>query len=232
MNVEDVQTARQKRYWRRKLTQRCVDCEAGLPDDAECVRCVECTARNLSSQLKYLRTDRAKRRERKRVNVKRRNWRAQGLCVRCGGERDARLICRNCLDTMKLAKLGIAAVCDRPSSPTALRLEIDRYRPLDEQTQNHRVRVLRALWWLSVGGEWSDTHEIFQAAGVDDCGDSRERNSAQVCLGRLVKLGIVERRKTRACDWFDYRITEIGRAEVARYRAGDLPVARGRKRAA
>lgn len=211
--------SRQKRYWRRKLNQQCVDCEAGLPDDAESVRCVECTASHVKSQTKHLRTAHGRERDNKRIGAKRERWRVDGLCVRCGGDRDAGLVCRACLDRMKLARSGIPTIGKRlPTKRAPIGRELIEYQPLDEAVQSHRVRILRALWWR----DWSETREIFQAAGIEDDYWSRDRNSAQVTLGRLVRYGLVERRVTDKPQNADYRITAAGRAEVARYRAGDL----------
>lgn len=225
--------SRLARYERRKLAGLCVDCEAGLDEDADSVRCVECKERQLESQTRYLKTDKGKTAFNTRLSTKRAAWRQAGLCTRCGGDRDRDgVLCETCCHKLKCIRHGVSTIAQPARMPTVrAKPNSEHYQPLDERKQNFRVRILRALWWLSVGGDWSDTREIFQAANVTDDYWSRKRNGAQVALGRLVKLGLVEARAGSLNEWRDYRITDAGRTEVAAYRRGEFPPLRGRRAA-
>lgn len=229
--------AKRRRYHERKLAGLCVECAAGLPEDADNVRCVECRDVHLKSQLKYLKRLDVIESERNRWKRTRAGWRERGLCTRCGANRDRSgcVLCSECSDELKRIKCGVmTATAPAPHTriPT-LKAEIRAYQPLDEIAQSYRVRILTALYWLSVGGEWSETREIWQAAGLSDDYAGVERNSAQVALGRLVKLGLAERRTLRVRftgfggRFADYRITDAGRAEVKAYRNGDMPAKNG-----
>lgn len=227
-------SSRKRHYWERRAKRQCVDCAAGLIEGDMRVRCLECREAAADYRRTYARNggraaETAAQRERRRRHD------ANGRCRYCGKPRDdeERKMCSNCRYQHKLWRSGLSvAAYPRDERAPALHAKHDGYQPLDELEQNFRVRILRALWWLSGGGDWSDTREIFQAANVADDSGSRERNSAQVSLGRLVKLGLVERRSGSPSEWADYRITAAGRAEVVAYRRGNFPVMRGRRRAA
>lgn len=224
----NANNSRKRRYLHRKLHRLCVDCEAGLPEDADSVRCVECKERQLGSQTRYLKTDKGREAFNTRLVTKRATWRASGLCTRCGGARDRDgKLCTVCLHKLKCIRHGVLLTVRMPTiRARGAGREIATYQPLDELEQGYRVRLLRALWWR----DWSNTHELFDVCGVDASGESTDRNNAQVMLGRLVKMGLVEKRLLgRQTKLADYRITDAGRAEVARYRTGDLKT---RKRAA
>lgn len=83
-----------------------------------------------------------------------------------------------------------------------------------------RLKLLRALRFF----DWTDTQDLFNAMGVAQDSESAERNAVQVALGRLVRLGLVERRaaltqkKLLGVVGSDYRITDAGRAEIGALR--------------
>lgn len=231
------ESTRHALYWTRKLAGLCVDCGAGLTDDDTGVRCVECRAAQVLRQIAYSRKPTVRKRTRRNERNLHQRRVEQGLCVDCGlklHERGAHTRCAGCRRHRRLLhQQRMTAATELPATaarmPT-LRAEIDDYIPFDEREQNFRVRVLRAVHWLTHDGGWADSVEIFIAAHVADGADSRERNGAQVVLGRLVKLGLVERLASKKRTYADYRITDAGRAEVSRYRSGDL-VTRSRRAA-
>lgn len=211
----------------RKQSRRCIDCAAGLqPEDG--VRCVECASSHLLRTGKYSKSSRGAATRRTRVKELRRKRNRIGLCPECGGERDDdRKLCSTCRFKQKLIKAGIKSVAAaRPVRMPTKRAE--PYTPLDEIERNHRVRLLRALWWLG----WVDANELFTVVGISEDYDGSERNSAQIALGRLVKAGLVEKKiPPQQKTWANYRITTAGRDEVAGYRNGVYPVLRGRRAA-
>lgn len=213
------------------VERRCVQCLAGLQPDDGC-RCVECAeAHRISAKKSYAKLDPQKRRERTARLAEERN--AAGLCAHCGKEpRDGdRKWGRGCLQKNKeYDAIGKSYV--RGTDITPIRMPTIPYQPLDEREQNMRVRMLRTLWRLTNDGEWADAAEILLAANVemnDERGGSRERNRAEVMLGRLAKAGVVDRRGERKS--YHYRVNEISRAEVKAWRVGELPNVRGARAA-
>ena len=79
-----------------------------------------------------------------------------------------------------------------------------RYRSIDDLLAAPRLRLLRALRWF----DWVESRDLLAVLEVDADSESRERNSMQVTLGRLVRLGLVERRANL------YRVTVAGRCEA------------------
>lgn len=215
----------------RRARRRCRDCDAGL-QDGDKSRCVECKERNSLAQQKWRKNGgtATETKRRRRIKAERRQLK---LCARCGDQSGDKYECESCAFKRKLQTAGVAQIDRKPAlrAPSDAR-ELREYRPLDEIANTYRVRVLRALWWLTnQPGEWAETREIFQAAGVEDDYWSRDRNTAQVMLGRLVRYGLVERRVTDKPQNADYRITDAGRAEVALYRKGEMMRVRVRRAA-
>lgn len=204
----------------RRAERKCRDCEAGL-QDGDRSRCVECRERNSAAQVRWRAENgyEVERKRRKQLHAERREL---NLCVRCGASSGGKYECEACAHKRKLQEAGVsvlATVGERKPAIRAGLTELRTYQPIDEAEQSFRVRLLRALWWLG----WVNTLELFDVCRIEQDGESRERNGAQVMLGRLVKYGLVEKRLVgKQTKLADYRITDAGRAEVARYRAGDL----------
>ncbi len=235
-NVKPI-SDRKRLYWERKLAGRCVDCNAGLTDEDTGVRCVEHRAAEVSRNKAYA----AKPRVRKAIQKRERSLRAERvanrLCMYCGEplhERLRNVSCAGCRRHRRITNAARKAGSsgNHGTDITPIRMPTIPYQPIDEREQNMRVRMLRALWRLTNDGEWADAADILLAASVemnDERGGSRERNRAEVMLGRLTKGGVVDRRGERKS--YFYRVNEISRAEVRAWRVGELPNARGARAA-
>jgi hypothetical protein len=240
---------RREMYLTRKLAGVCVDCQAGLQSD-DGLRCVECNERDFIRQRKYLRSERGRLKTRARERAlyhrdveasraRRRDGyqdrKVAGVCPRCTSpalpdhtlcERHRKKLNKANRLYRKRKREGVtvlATVRRRKRKPSPKRHpgtveSIWAYQPADVLKNAYRYRLLTAMWWL----DWVNTKELFDVAGVDDDPRSTDRNSAQIALARIVKFGLVEKRNLRGATFADYRITDRGRAEVARYRTGDL----------
>lgn len=204
---------------RRRLRdeRKCIQCRAGL-QKGDGVRCIECTEEHRIAERDRWHEPAFKRKQQARRVRLTEVRKQQRLCSCCGKARPVgdNAWCDGCLQRNKLYSILGTGQTRKPA--IRARENWREYVPLDEAEQSYRVRLLRALWWM----DWSETREIFRASGIEDDYWSRDRNAAQVTLGRLVKYGLVDRRVTDKPQNADYRITEAGRAEVQRYRTGDL----------
>lgn len=91
-------------------------------------------------------------------------------------------------------------------------VESARYVPIDELLERPRVRILRALRRF----DWITAIDL--ADVLDLPTEKGARDSFASMLGRLVRIGQVERRGVRP---FDYRITKEGRADLEAVLAGE-----------
>lgn len=155
----------------------------------------------------------------------REKFRALGLCQSCGRDLDPRSRVRCTKHRLEAnatqrnfrlrKRAGVSPICTK--APAAVPHE--RYRPLDELKQKPRARILLQLSWF----DWAAPLDLFAALNVDmsDGQNSTERNTYDVTLQRLTRMGLAERRCVEG-GLAEYRITAAGRAEVARMRAGDF----------
>lgn len=211
-----------ERYAKRKAARVCTDCSTKLEQD-DGVKCQFCSDLDASRQLGYRRRPAARRQERKRSARRRAEHRAKGICVFCTAPASSgRAACDLHRERAVKAtqawrerkKQGITRFGYRRSQPTVDPSRLDTYVPFDEQERGAiRGRLLRALRFF----DWVTASDLLDALGLPMDVRSREYNGAAVVLSRVVKGGQVERRGRR--NAFEYRITELGRAEIAERRA-------------
>jgi hypothetical protein len=222
---------RRELYTSRKLAQQCVDCAAGLQDD-DGLRCVECEDRNRAAK-KVSRNRDGRAVEKAYERKTRAARRANGLCSGCSEPAAAgKSRCEKHLElhreyTRNWARAKRAGLTrSKPNPFQAAPAPEMPYQPLDELKQKPRARILLRLSWM----DWVTPLELFATLNVDmsDGSQSTERNTYDVTLQRLARMGFVERRRVGK-QTPEYRIAQTGRTEVARMRAGDFTV---QKRAA
>ncbi len=123
-------SSRERRYQQRKALGQCVDCKAALPDHTASVRCVTCKSRQLESQTRYLKTERG-RKFNTRLGDVRAQRRKAGLCSRCGGARDSKLLlCLLCNHKLGLNRRGVSGV----AAVLPVRMPTIRHRSLRTST--------------------------------------------------------------------------------------------------
>lgn len=217
---------RKRLYADRKLSQRCVDCAAGLQED-DGLRCVECTARNAISARRY-REGNGRNREYESAKSRRLSRRSRGLCVKCDQPSSSQSMCpkhlalhrvlatnwarRKRAGILPIKRVVAVALPDRP----------EPYRPHDELRETPRVRILLALSWL----DWPSSRELFDVLGIAWMeSDPTEHDRFSGMLRNLVKAGAIEKR-TLERSLASYRLTDAGRAEVAKIRSGNYVTTR------
>lgn len=99
----------------------------------------------------------------------------------------------------------------RPMRDVADPRELAAYVPLDEQLAGLTGRVLRAMRFRG----WSEAREILDHLGIGDHEHEQYDHTLHVLL-RLTRSGRAERR--RQLGWYEYRLTDAGRAEADRFR--------------
>lgn len=211
---------RSGRYARLKAAGLCIDC-AG-PKETGLVRCDYCHDVEKLRQRGKRKTKKHRATCRKRSRRYREAQQSNGLCMFCPRAADRGTKCTFHADLHIKAtkewrtrqKLGIPAP-PRELEPIEVEMPTAPYVPLDEQAQSAKLRVLRRMRWM----DWSNTQEIGDAMGVSTTHGSREGNTVQAALGRLVKDGLLEKRLLGSMRWHaDYRITKAGIAAVNRER--------------
>lgn len=239
-------------YATRKASRQCVTCKAGL-QSRDGVRCLECATEHYRKTTERRRRNpehvAALERARYRRNVETRRERQRadretairdGYCVQCPRRRMPD--CTFCPEHREVKRLvSLIAYLRREGKPVREAKAQLRVARLAAKRQ-HVAPVLRLVPDLPVRDEdghgqwrpkllkamrfydWVDTQDLFAAMGVEQDCESVERNTVQVSLGRLVKLGLVERRsgnvmkKLLGLVGSDYRLTDAGRAEIGALR--------------
>lgn len=232
---EEKRAYRNALYQSRKLAGVCIECRAVLQED-DGLRCVECTERASDARKRYRATKAGREKERaahKRAFDQRR---ASGLCGHCHEPAmPGRAACaghlayhrKKSLEWVRAKRAGIVPIKRKPVIPRipGRLVEGKGYLPVDEMESRPRVRIVRALAFV----EWisfEDLRVILNVPSWDE-NDPHEYDAYSQMVSRLTKRGVLERRKvmsitlrTDAC--FEYRLSDKGREELARYRSGDL----------
>lgn len=92
---------------------------------------------------------------------------------------------------------------------------VDAYEPIEDILARPKVRILRALRWFG----WVTAADLFTALDLSDWvrnGDNRERLNYTSTLRGLVNAGRVERDGHGRGVEHAYRLTDLGRADLAR----------------
>ncbi len=207
-------------YATRKAAQVCVECAAGLQEE-DGLHCVECNERRTETRKRYRKTGGA-RLERKWQTKTRETRKAAGLCTQCprvavaGRVRCAEHIAyhrRYSKLWLRLKRAGaetVGVISHRTTSPAPFVEELPDYHvPIEVKLGRPRLRILRAMRHL----DWERANEVLRVAGAPDHSGTTEYNNLSAVLGRLVGLGLVERRGAK--NAFEYLITDAGRAEAA-----------------
>ncbi len=210
---------RRARYLKRKLDSVCIDCAAGLQDD-DGLRCVECAEKAATSRKVYYNTKHGRAMERAQHRARYARLAVARKCPSCqrpatrGVWYDEHHAFQRDANTRHRARkaAGISQMYPRPLAPQPQRAKEPAYTPFDEVSTI--VRLLRALRWM----DWTTSRDWHEACGIPDFVVSADyaanavRNAAAVMITRLVRLGLVERRRTR--NNYEYLITAAGRAEL------------------
>mgnify|MGYP006921326380 CR=1 FL=1 len=175
-----------------KLAGRC-PCGAGLQED-DGNYCVDCASRPRTWTAK----DNARKAAERLARINR------GECAYCNAPATCGTLCKGHRQKQTAAqrrylakrRAGIVSISSARRARTV-------------EVTNTQERLLRSLsrW------DWVSSRELFEAMGVEEGRESRERNAWAQLLARSVKRGHAEFRGTRGAR--DYRITPAGRALIA-----------------
>ncbi len=208
------------RYERRKLEQRCIDCDAGLQED-DGLRCVECAESATEAKRKYWASGKPCERTAAWHRADYAQRKAIGVCLHCskpaapGGvmcsthraEASARSVA-----SKRRRKQGIALMPKSRAAPQSV--QSAPYHPMDGVLSKPTVRVLRAIRFF----DWAPSADILDAAGAPEyvfrsgVGTNTERNGITSALKRLASDGLVDRRGSH--PRFEYRINARGKAAL------------------
>lgn len=245
--LREQRRKRRQQYLDRKLAGECVACGVGMMQDADSVTCVDCrvvkseaTQRWIAKHPAKMRKIRQRWRRNNRKHLRRAQKRfydqhkADGLCTKCTEPAlDNHNCCAKHAHKRRLeTKHSKRRRSKNPETRRRARPRKRRLQTWTKQTELHpsiirlemrpteilesmRYRILSAIRWR----DWSQLAEIIEAAEIGTWETDRKRyDCAQQMIGRLAKAGRLERRPFFS-NFFEYRITAAGIAELEEMRA-------------